>query len=151
MASEAIKSFLLAIHSIIQQQDEQYNQQKKYDKVEKRLQKELISLIEMEKKVEGSVAASDVNSTLSPKHPLSLKRAKTEALKKRVDMEKRKHLNSVQVCKTMTLNNLKTSLPNVFQELMRFSKASARAFEAIHEHARPGISCNESENSTNQI
>ncbi|XWS40440.1 hypothetical protein CRYUN_Cryun18bG0140400 [Craigia yunnanensis] len=152
VASEAIKSFLLAIHSIIQQQDEEHNQQKKYDKVEKRLQKELISLTEMEKKVEASVAASDVNSsTLSPKHPLSLKRAKTEALKKRAAMEKGKHLNSVQVCMTMTLNNLKTSLPNVFQALMLFSKASAQAFEAIHGHARPGIACNESENSTNQI
>ena len=151
MASEAIKSFLLAIQSIIRQQAVEHYQQKRSDKLEKRLEKESISLTEMEKKVEGSVAGLDVNTTLSPKHPLSLKRAKTEALKKRVDMEKRKHLNSVQVCKTMTLNNLKTSLPNVFQELMRFSKASARAFEAIHEHARPGISCNESENSTNQI
>ncbi|EOX96960.1 Uncharacterized protein TCM_006086 isoform 1 [Theobroma cacao] len=149
VASEAIKSFLLAIQSIIQQQVEEHNQQKKSDKLERRLEKELMSLTEMEKKVEGSVAASDVNSTLSPKHPLLLKRAKTEALKKRVDMEKGKHLNSVHVCKTMTLNNLKTSLPNVFQALMGFSKASAQAFEAIHGLPQPEIPCNASENSSN--
>ncbi|XWS55356.1 hypothetical protein CRYUN_Cryun10bG0167600 [Craigia yunnanensis] len=118
VASEATKSFLLAIHSIIRQQ------------------------------VDRSIAASDVNSTMSPKHPLLVKRAKTEALKKRVDMEKGKHLNSVLVRKTMILNNLKTSLPNVFQALMRFTKASAQAFEAIHDHAHPEIPCNESENST---
>ncbi|XWS62383.1 hypothetical protein CRYUN_Cryun06bG0006200 [Craigia yunnanensis] len=149
VASEAIKSFLLAIQSIIRQQAEEHYQQKRSDKLEKRLQEELISLNGMEKKVEGSIAALDVNSTLSPKHPLSLKRAKTEALKKRVQMEKGKHLNSVQVCKTMTLNNLKTSLPNVFQALMGFSKSSTQAFEAIHVHARPEIPCNASENSTN--
>ncbi|OMO92323.1 hypothetical protein COLO4_17677 [Corchorus olitorius] len=149
LASEAIKSFLLAIQSIIRQQAEEHNQQKKSDKLEKRLQKEITSLSEMEKKVEGNAAASDGNSTLSPKHPLSLKRAKTEALKKRVEMEKGKHLNSVQVCKTMTLSNLKTSLPNVFQALMQFSRASAQAFEAINGHGRPEIPCNASENSTN--
>ncbi|KAG4162464.1 hypothetical protein ERO13_D01G116500v2 [Gossypium hirsutum] len=87
-ASETIKSFLLAIQSIIQQQAEEHNQKKKSEKLQKRLQKELISLTEMEKKVEGSVLTLDMNSTLSPKHPLSLKRAKTEALKKRVDVEK---------------------------------------------------------------
>ncbi|XP_022749246.1 nitrate regulatory gene2 protein-like [Durio zibethinus] len=145
VASEAIKSFLLAIQSIIRQQAEEYNQQKKCAKLEKRLQKESTSLTEMEKKVERSVAASDMNSTLSPKHPLSVKSAKTEALKKRVDMEKGKHLNSVQVCKTMTLNNLKTTLPNVFKALMGFSKASALAFEAIHGHTYTKIPCNESE------
>ncbi|XWS67437.1 hypothetical protein CRYUN_Cryun04dG0006500 [Craigia yunnanensis] len=149
VASESIKSFLLAIQSIIRQQAEEHCLQKRSDKLEKRLEKESISLTEMEKKVEGSVAGLDVNSTLSPKHPLSLKRAKTEALKKRVDMEKGKHLNSVQVCKTMTLNNLKTSLPNVFQALMGFSKASTQAFEAILGHARPEIPSNASENSTN--
>ncbi|OMO75098.1 hypothetical protein CCACVL1_16346 [Corchorus capsularis] len=149
LASEAIKSFLLAIQSIIRQQAEEHNQQKKSDKLEKRLQKEITSLSELEKKVEGNAAALDGNSTLSPKHPLSLKRAKTEALKKRVEMEKGKHLNSVQVCKTMTLSNLKTSLPNVFQALMQFSRASAQAFEAINGHSRPEVPCNASENSTN--
>ncbi|KAG4214563.1 Benzoyl-CoA reductase subunit C [Gossypium arboreum] len=141
VASETIKSFLLAIQSIIQQQAVEHNQKRKYEKLQKRLQKELISLTEMEKKVEGSVLTLDMNSTLSPKHPLSLKRAKTEALKKRVDVEKGKHLNSVQLSKTMILSNLKTSLPNVFQALMGFSKACVEVFEAIHGNSQPEIPC----------
>ncbi|KAB2096840.1 hypothetical protein ES319_A01G131600v1 [Gossypium barbadense] len=141
VASETIKSFLLAIQSIIQQQAVEHNQKRKYEKLQKRLQKELISLTEMEKKVEGSVLTLDMNSTLSPKHPLSLKRAKTEALKKRVDVEKGKHLNSVQLSKTMILSNLKTSLPNVFQALMGFSKACVEVFEAIHGNSQPEIHC----------
>ncbi|XVF45969.1 hypothetical protein PTKIN_Ptkin02bG0250400 [Pterospermum kingtungense] len=142
VASEAIKSILLAIQSIIQQQSEEHYQQKRSEKLEKRLQKELISLTEMEERALG------LNSTFSPKHPLLLKRTKVEALKKRVDLEKGKHLNSVQVCKTMILNNLKTSLPKVFQALMVFSKASTQVFEAILGHARPEVTCNASENST---
>ncbi|KAE8724796.1 auxin-induced protein 5NG4-like [Hibiscus syriacus] len=132
VASEAIKSFLLAVEPIIQQQAEEHNQQRKSEKLEKRLQKELISLTEMEKKVEG-----DVNYMLSPNHPLSVKSAKTEALKERVDTEKAKHLNSVQESKAMILNGLKTILPNVFQALMGFSKTCVQAFEAIHSRSQP--------------
>ncbi|KAA3466668.1 DUF632 domain-containing protein/DUF630 domain-containing protein [Gossypium australe] len=141
VASETIKSFLLAIQSIIQQQAEEHSQKRKSEKLQKRLQKELISLTEMEKKVEGSVLTSDMNSTLGPKHPLSLKRAKTEALKKRVDVEKGKHLNSVQLSKTMILSNLKISLPHVFQALMGFSKVCVEVFEAIHGNSQPEIPC----------
>ncbi|KAE8726042.1 hypothetical protein F3Y22_tig00007895pilonHSYRG00090 [Hibiscus syriacus] len=143
-ASETVKSFLLAVESIIQQQAEEHNQQRKFEKLEKRLQKELISLAEMEKKVEG-----DVNSMLSPKHPLSVKRAKTEVLKKRVDTEKAKHLNSVQVSKAMILNSLKTSLPNVFQALMGLSKACVQVFEDVHIRSQPEETPQTSENSTN--
>ncbi|KAK8518607.1 hypothetical protein V6N13_018111 [Hibiscus sabdariffa] len=150
VTSDAIWSFLLAIQAIIQHQAEERNQQKRSYKLEERLQKELASLTELEKKVEGSVADLDVNSTLSPKHPLSLKRAKVEALMKHVDVEKGKHLNSVQLNKTMTLNNLKTSLPQAFQALMGFSKASAQVFVAVHDHARPEIQtpCNDASDSS---
>ncbi|KAK8522407.1 hypothetical protein V6N13_115376 [Hibiscus sabdariffa] len=150
VASEAIKRFLLDIESIIQQQAEEHNQQRKSEKLEKRLQKELNSLTEMEKKVEGNIAMLDANSVLSPKHPLSMKQAKTEALKKRVDAEEAKHLNSIQVSKTMVLNKLRTSLPSVFQALMGFSKACVQAFEATtHSHNQPEeIPC-ASDNSTN--
>lgn len=137
-ASGAIKNFLVAIQLIIQQQGEEMNQQKRSYKLEKRLQKEQSSLAELERKVEGSLTADDSN----PNHPLSLKRAKTEGLIKRVDEEKAKYLNSVQVSKTMTLNNLKTSLPNVFKALIEFSNASTEAFEAIQDRV------NASENST---
>ncbi|GAV76404.1 DUF632 domain-containing protein/DUF630 domain-containing protein [Cephalotus follicularis] len=149
VASESIKSFLSAIQSIIQLQTEEHNLHKKYDKLEKRLQKELLSLAEMEKKLEGSFPADDAPSDLSPNHPLSLKRAKTEALKKRVETEKAKYLNSVEVTRTMTLSNLKTSLPNVFQALMVFSSASVQALEAIHGHLNPEISSEASQTSTN--
>lgn len=130
-AEEAIKSLQLAICSIRVQQVEEHNVQKKYEKLEKRLQKELYSLAEMEKKMEGSVTEGDEYSSLGPKHPLSLKRDKTEDLKKEVDSEKAKFLNSVRVSKSLTLENLKRSLPNVFQALMTFSSLYVEAIEAV--------------------
>ncbi|KAG8652163.1 protein ALTERED PHOSPHATE STARVATION RESPONSE 1 [Manihot esculenta] len=147
IASEAIKSLLDAIQTIMLQQTEEDNLHKKSDKLEKRFQKELFSLAEMEKKVSWSSSDGDVQSDLSPKNPLSLKRAKTEALKNRLDSEKTKYLNSVQVTRCMTLNKLQTGLPSLFQALMGFSSASAQAFEAVHSHGRPAVDCDASESS----
>jgi hypothetical protein len=150
VTSEAIKGLLSAIHSVLLQQAEEYNLQKKSDKLDKRLQKELSSLAEMEIKLEGSSHAANTLPDLSPKHPISVKRTKMEALKKQVDGEKDKYLNAVHVTRAMTLNNLKTSLPIVFQALMGFSSASAQAIEeAVHSHVKPGDSCDvASQNST---
>ncbi|KAF3450330.1 hypothetical protein FNV43_RR06410 [Rhamnella rubrinervis] len=141
VSSEAIKSLWSAIHSILLQQEEEHNLQRKYGKLEKRLQKEFQSLTEMEKKLEGSFATEDEPSNLNPKHSLSLKRAKFEALKKQVDVEKAKCLNSVQVSNTMTLNNLKASLPNVFHSLMGFCSAYVEAIEGSFRHIKPADSC----------
>ncbi|KAJ0262087.1 Benzoyl-CoA reductase subunit C [Hirschfeldia incana] len=98
VTSEAIKSFLMAIKSVINQQTEEYNLRRKWNKLEKRLERELISLAEMERRLEGmSAMEEDANSTsLGSKHPLLIKQAKIEALRKRVDTEKAKYLNSVE-------------------------------------------------------
>lgn len=138
VASEAIKNLLSAIHSIVLQQAEECNLLKKSEKLERRLQKELNSLLELENKLEGSIVG-DTLLSLSPKHPLSVKRTKTEALRKRVEDAKAKYLNSVQVSRAMTVNNLQTSLPNVFQALMGFSSVCAQAFEAVHSHAKQAV------------
>lgn len=137
VAAEAIKSLLSAIHSIILQQEEELNLLKRSDKLEKRFLRELNSLVEMEMKFEVSFTIEDAHSVLSPKHPLAVKRAKVEVLKKQVDDEKVKYLNSVEVTRAMTLNNLQTSLPNVFRALMGFSSAYMQAFEVIHSGAGP--------------
>ncbi|KAK2994128.1 hypothetical protein RJ640_003651 [Escallonia rubra] len=132
VAAEGIKSLLSAIKSILLQQEEELHLQKRSEKFERKYQRELNSLAEMEIKFEGSFAVEDELSVLSAKHPLSVKRAKIEALKKQVDDEKAKYLNSIEVTRAMTLNNLQTSLPNVFRALMGFSSAYAQAFEAFN-------------------
>ncbi|CAD5320363.1 unnamed protein product [Arabidopsis thaliana] len=135
VTSEAIKSFLMSIKSIIHQQAEEYNLRRKCNKLERRLEKELISLAEIERRLEGILAMEEeeVSSTsLGSKHPLSIKQAKIEALRKRVDIEKTKYLNSVEVSKRMTLDNLKSSLPNVFQMLTALANVFANGFESVN-------------------
>lgn len=139
VASEAIKGLLSAVRSIVMQQAQELDLQKRSDKLEKRLQKELHSIDEMEKRLEGGPSAADGKNSelLSPKHPLSLKRAKIETLKKRAEDEKFKYVSSVLATKAMVLNNLKTALPSAFQALMEFSSSSAKALEAVCGREKP--------------
>ncbi|KAL3522807.1 hypothetical protein ACH5RR_015641 [Cinchona calisaya] len=134
MALEAIKSLLSAVHSIVLQQEEEVNLYKRSDKLEKRLQRELNLLAEMEMKFEGSYTNEVTQTVLGPKHPLSMKRAKIEVLKKHVDNEKSKYVNSIQVTRTMILNSLQTSLPIVFRALMAFSNAYTQSIDTVLSH-----------------
>lgn len=146
-ASEAIKSFLSDIQAIFQQQKQELNLLERKTRLERRLQKESDTLVEMErrlrkelsspaeteKRLEGSSSTDEIDlSTLSPRHPVSAKRSKIQALEVRVQAEQTRYLNSIQDTKTMTLDNLKKSLPNVFQALLEFSAASAWAFEQVY-------------------
>ncbi|KAG8385225.1 hypothetical protein BUALT_Bualt03G0020000 [Buddleja alternifolia] len=131
MVSEAIKSLLSAVHSIVLQQQDECNMHKRSDKLGKKLERELSLLSEVEMKFAGSFSVEDANSVLTSKHPLIIRRAKVEALKRLVEYEKAKYVNSVKTTRVMILNNLQTSLPKVFQALMVYSSAYAHSFEAI--------------------
>ncbi|KAK6932095.1 hypothetical protein RJ641_001719 [Dillenia turbinata] len=89
------------------------------------------SLVEMENKLEGSFSTGEGYQNLSPKNPLVVKRARTKALRKRVEGMKANYLNSIRVTQAMTLNILQTILPSIFCTLMGFSGACAQAFESI--------------------
>ncbi|XP_027184624.1 nitrate regulatory gene2 protein isoform X2 [Coffea eugenioides] len=135
-ALEAINSLLSAVRSIVLQQEEEVNLYKRSDKLERRLERELNLLSEMEMKFEGSFTNEEMQTVLGPKHPLSVKRAKIEVLKKRVDDEKSKYINSIQNTRAMILNNLQTSLPNVFQALMAFSNSYTESFDTVLSYGR---------------
>ncbi|KAG9439108.1 hypothetical protein H6P81_019273 [Aristolochia fimbriata] len=136
VAGEAIKSFLSVIHSIALQHVEERKLQKKSEKLQRRLERELDLLSKMEMKFNEDLSAN-TSSILSQDHPLSVKRAKVAAFMKSVEDEKAKYLNSVCLSRAMTLNNLNTCLPNVFQALSGFSGVCAQAFETIYGQSRP--------------
>lgn len=131
MVSDAIKSMLSAVHSIIVQQQEESYMRKRTEKLGRKLEKELTSLTEVEMKFAESFSLEGADPVLISKHPLTIRRAKIEALKRLVDDEKAKYTNSIKVTRTMILNNLQKSLPNVFQALMVYSSSYAKSFEAI--------------------
>ncbi|GAA0155214.1 hypothetical protein LIER_38045 [Lithospermum erythrorhizon] len=135
MVSEAIKNLLSGIQSIIEQQEQEVRLHKKSDKLEKKLERESTVLAEMEMKSAMSFNCDDADSVLNSKHPFSIKRAKFEVLKKKVGDEKDKYMSSIKVTQAMILNTLQTTLPNVFQALMRFSDAYAQALKNVLDHA----------------
>lgn len=134
--SEAVRGFLAAIQSIVLQHVDKQTQQRKCDKVSKRFDKELHALAEMEAKLESRTGCGET-SPVDPKHPICVKRARVEALRKEADYEKTKYENLVKLSHAMTLSKLKTSLPNVFLALMEYSLACARSLEAVYDHNEP--------------
>lgn len=131
MVSEAIKSLLSAVHSIILQQQQEWDLRKRSEKLGRKLERELAFLAEVEMKFAGSLSVEDANSVAASKHPLTVRRAKVEALTSLVDDEKAKYLNSVKTTRAMILSNLQTSLPKLFQALTVYSSAYSHCFEAI--------------------
>ncbi|XP_062203405.1 protein ALTERED PHOSPHATE STARVATION RESPONSE 1-like isoform X2 [Phragmites australis] len=124
VAAEAIKTFISVIHSIILQQSEERQLKKKSENMERKFQTQL------EKHSENAMQ----NSAQPPHknhYSVSKNETKLDAFRKQVEEEKARYLNSVRTSRTMTLNNLQTSLPNVFHALMGFSGVCVQAFEGI--------------------
>ncbi|GLJ24529.1 hypothetical protein SUGI_0468690 [Cryptomeria japonica] len=127
-----IRSFMTVVHGIVVQQEEELKQGKKSESLSKELEKKLISLRNLESKYYNPYGTPDGRGTDS----LVLKKAKIEALKRRVEEEKSKHLKSIRVSREMTLNNLQTGLPSVFQAMTGFSSVCMQAFETVYNQAK---------------
>lgn len=126
--ADAIKSLLSSIRLIIAQQTEEDNNLKRFKKLERKFQKCLNSLAEMQQRIDGDIADT---------HPIHHKKTETEAVKKQVENAKAGYLEAVQYSKVMTLQQLQTGLPPLFQSLMEFSNASAQAIEVINTPMKP--------------
>ena len=119
----------MSIRSIHARQAEEDNLLKKMRRLERKLLKESEYLDEMGKKFEWNFDAEDMSANFSPKHPLYLQSAKIGLLKKQLEAESAKHLNSIEVTRDTTLNDLKTILPILFKSLMAFSRNFAMVLE----------------------
>ncbi|KAH9307884.1 hypothetical protein KI387_035795 [Taxus chinensis] len=123
-----IRSLMTVVHAIVVQQTEELKQGRKSESLSKELEKKLISLRNFESKHYNPYGTPDRRGT----DPLLQRKAKIEALKRRVEEEKSKHLKSIRVSREMTLNNLQTGLPSVFQAMTGFSSVCMQAFEAVY-------------------
>ncbi|KAG9147714.1 hypothetical protein Leryth_014870 [Lithospermum erythrorhizon] len=68
---------------------------------------------------------------LDARDPLVEKKAELAACQRRVEDEMLKHSRSVEVTRAMTLNNIQTGLPGVFQALTSFSSLFMEALETV--------------------
>lgn len=134
VASEGIKSFLIVIHAIVMQQAEEHRQKKSSDSAFKVLEKRSKELRSLERKY-GS-CSSEVYGDNAGSSSIMEKKAKVDALKTKAEEEKSKYEKSSGITRAMTLNNLKTGFPNVFQAMTGFSGVCAQAFGAVYNHQR---------------
>ncbi|KAI7754264.1 hypothetical protein M8C21_033541 [Ambrosia artemisiifolia] len=140
VASEAIKSFINVVHSISLKQTEERKVKKRTESASKELEKKMSSLRSIEKKYYHSYSMvglglpgseQDNGHGLDARDPLSEKKAELVACQRRVEDEMVRHSKAVEVTRAMTLNNIQTGLPGVFQAMTSFSGLIMEALEVV--------------------
>ncbi|CAK7347735.1 unnamed protein product [Dovyalis caffra] len=141
VASEAIKSFINVVHVISMKQTEELKIKKRTDTASKELEKKASSLRSIERKFYHSYSmvgiglpdtgGSDNGQVLDARDPLAEKKSELVACQRRVEDEMLRHAKAVEVTRSMTLNNLQTGLPGVFQALTSFSSLFMEALELV--------------------
>nr|KYP57267.1 hypothetical protein KK1_003526 [Cajanus cajan] len=140
VASEAIKSFINVVHVISSKQAEELKIKKRTETASKELEKKASSLRNIERKFYNSYSmvgislpdsAPDNGQGLDARDPLSEKKLELATCQRRVEDEMLRHSKAVEVTRAMTLNNLQTGLPGVFQALTSFSSLFTEALESV--------------------
>lgn len=138
VASEAIKSFINVVHSIFGKQTEELKIKKRTESASKELEKKASSIRNLEKKYYNSYSTvgislpdTDTGHVLDARDPLAEKKAELASCQRRVEDEMVKHSMAVEVTRAMTLNNIQTGLPGVFQAMTSFSALFTEALEAV--------------------
>ncbi|XP_024032852.1 nitrate regulatory gene2 protein [Morus notabilis] len=140
VASEAIKSFINVVHVISFKQSEELKVKKRTESASKELEKKASSIRTLERKFYQSYsmvgiglpdAGPDNGQVLDARDPLAEKKTELAACQRRVEDEMMRHAKAVEVTRAMTLNNLQTGLPGVFQALTSFSSLFTEALESV--------------------
>ncbi|KAL0848483.1 hypothetical protein Bca101_021730 [Brassica carinata] len=140
VASEAIKSFINVVHVISTKQGDEHKVKKRTETASKELEKKASSLRSLERKYYQSYSmvgvglpesGPDSQHVLDARDPLSDKKSELAGCQRRVEEEMVKHSKEIEVTRAMTLNNLQTGLPGVFQALTSFSALFVESLETV--------------------
>lgn len=138
VASEAIKSFINVVHVISTKQADEHKIKKRTESASKELEKKASSLRNLERKYYQSysmvgvgIPDSGPEHMLDARDPLSDKKSELEVCRRRVEEEMVKHSKAIEVTRAMTLNNLQTGLPGVFQALTSFSALFMESLQTV--------------------
>ncbi|XP_074571231.1 protein ROLLING AND ERECT LEAF 2-like [Curcuma longa] len=139
--SEAVKSFVNVVHAIYTKQVEELKIKKRAETYSKELEKKSTALRSIEKKYYRSYSmvglafpggGHDNNGQAFDTHdPLSEKKSEIAACRRKVEEELTRHAKAVEVTRSLTLNNIQTGLPGVFQALAGFSGMVVEAMEGV--------------------
>jgi Protein of unknown function (DUF632) len=141
VASEAIKSFMNVIHVIYTKQAEELKVKKRADNLSKELEKKAKALRGIEKKYYQSYSmvglalpgsGREVNGQVfDTRDPLAEKKAELALVRRKVEDEMTRHSKAIEVTRSMTLNNIQTGLPGVFQAITGFSALFVEVLETV--------------------
>ncbi|MCL7045470.1 hypothetical protein MKW94_023024 [Papaver nudicaule] len=143
VASESIKSFVNVVHVITTKQTEELKVKKRGEIAVKELEKKASSLRTIEKKFYQSysmvgIAMPDSGrqsdggaQVFDARDPLSEKKMDLAACQRKVEDEMTKYAKAVEVTRAMTLNNIQTGLPGVFQSMTMFSSLFNETLQGV--------------------
>ncbi|XP_039069235.1 nitrate regulatory gene2 protein-like [Hibiscus syriacus] len=140
VASEAIKSFINVVHVISVKQSDELKIKKRTETASKDLEKKASSLRNIERKFYHSYSmvgiglpdsGPDHGQVLDARDPLAEKKSELAACQRRVEDEILRHAKAVEVTRAMTLNNIQTGLPGVFQALTSFSALFTETLDSV--------------------
>ncbi|KAL6008436.1 Protein TOPLESS-RELATED PROTEIN 2 [Asimina triloba] len=140
VASEAIKSFITVVHSITVKQSEELKIKKRADNASKELEKKASALRNIERKFYQSYSVvgigppdsgADNGQVFDARDPLAEKKAEIATCRSKVEDEMLRHRKAVEATRAMTLNNIQTGLPGVFQAMTGFSGVFAESLEGV--------------------
>ncbi|XP_068635593.1 nitrate regulatory gene2 protein-like [Aristolochia californica] len=140
VASESIKSFVRVVHAIAEKQAEEVKIKKRTESAAKELEKKSMALRHIEKKFYQSYSmvgigvpdpGPDNGQVFDARDPLAEKKEELTVCRRKVEDEMARHAKAVEVTRAMTLNNIQTGLPGVFQALTGFSGVFAEALEGL--------------------
>uniref|UniRef100_A0A7N0URY0 Uncharacterized protein n=1 Tax=Kalanchoe fedtschenkoi TaxID=63787 RepID=A0A7N0URY0_KALFE len=140
VASEAIKSFVNVVHVISVKQSEELKIKKRTETASRELERKASSLRSIEKKYYHSYSMVGLglpdsgpnnHHVLDARDPLAEKKSELAICQRRVEDEMMRHSKAVELTRAMTLNNLQTGFPGVFQAMTSFSALFMEALEAV--------------------
>jgi len=140
VASEAIKSFINVVHVISAKQADEHKIKKRTESASKELEKKASSVRNLERKYYQSYSmvgvglpesGPDNQHMLDARDPLSDKKSELAVCQRRVEEEMVKYSKAIEVTRAMTLNNLQTGLPGVFQSLTSFSALFMESLQTV--------------------
>ncbi|XP_066344997.1 protein ROLLING AND ERECT LEAF 2-like [Miscanthus floridulus] len=142
VASEAIKSFVNVVHVIYTKQAEEMKIKKRTETFSKELEKKTNSLRSIEKKyyqsysmvglgLPGSGRDGIESHAYDARDPLAEKKTEIAQCRRKVEDEMTRHAKAVEVTRSMTLNNIQTGLPGIFQAIAGFSGTVVEALDVV--------------------
>lgn len=129
VAAESIGSFKNMIHSISVKQTEESKIKKRMETYSKEVERKTMSM----RRIENKLRRQHSNySDIPADDPLAESKLEIASCRRKVEDEMARHRKAVKVSREVSMNNIQTGLPGIFQSIQAFSDLSTDAFRKLN-------------------